>query len=248
MPALSNLVSSIGANMLNSGLITLSLSVFIAARDSATSSDIWDPPATTELERRELGPALPGTLLPSPELRRACLNVELMVGRCRVGDGLVSFSEALEAAWTLYVLLPELMFSWLRRSGNRFSGSLGLEERDFRLARSGSSSSGSDAMKDTFWGAMSSSSGAGIEVCRRRSGSDGAGGATAGTDGVGVAGPPIESRDTCREYEDGFMIGSRLFSDSDALRRVDEGVRDNGIWGCCWGLGVLGPAEPGPLS
>ena len=62
---------------------------------SASSSVICVVPPTTELDLSELGPALP-----SPELRRACLKVELIVGRCRVGEGLVSFSEALEA-WTL---------------------------------------------------------------------------------------------------------------------------------------------------
>ena len=72
--------------------LTFNLSVFMAAMVSASSSVICVVPPTTELDLSELGPALP-----SPELRRACLKVELIVGLCRVGEGLVSFSEALEA-------------------------------------------------------------------------------------------------------------------------------------------------------
>ena len=67
----------------------------MAAMVSASSSVIWVDPPTTEFDLSELGPALPP--LPSPELRRACLKVELIVGRWRVGEGLVSFSDALDA-------------------------------------------------------------------------------------------------------------------------------------------------------
>lgn len=121
------------------------------------------------------------------------MKAEDKVGLCLVGEGELSFS-----LWTRYVLLPDVMLSC---------------DSLLEAVLISCSSSADESMKETFCGAISSSSGAGTLVCGLR-------GAR-----LGEELPATESLEACLEY-DGLgieleltgLMGVGSFCDSDNRR------------------------------